>query len=262
MNEGNKYNWHDYTVLAKGDFSPDQISIIFENNTRKTNNRIEKVIEQCWQDAHKGRISIGLAPLWQSIIYRLNSFKVSEQLHLSLGETTFKELQGTNATNWILGDIYGKDFLANGIIVQGIVFTKDGKLILGKRNNRVKEGFETWAIFGGSLNKDEIEVNTSQDIFEMIKRELYEEIGINDTDIIALRLRALFEDWKSYPVLLFTAQLDLTENEVMNKFNLNGSLEEHVGLVFITNDELKEIIYSKPEKLSDLTLASTEIFLI
>lgn len=260
MSSKDSYNWHGYNLYVKGNFTEQDINVVLERSARSTNNHIERVIQQCWQDANKGRISVGFDPLRQTTVYRLNYFKISEKLVLSLGETTFQELQGTNATNWILGDIYGSEYLANGILVQALVFTREGKLVLGKRNSRVKEGFETWANFGGSLEKDEVEVRSSRDLFEMMMKEIREEVGVDDVDISSLTLHALFEDWKHYPVLLFIAQLNRTKAEVEDKFNIKGALEEHLGLVFKTIAELQETIDSNPERLSDLTLASIEIY--
>ncbi len=255
------YNWHSYEVLAHGEFGVDDVAVVLEANNRETNAIVDEVIEQCWQDANKGRIGVGLLPLRPSTVYRLNYHQLEDTLLLSLGETAFKELQGTNATNWILGKVYGPNFLANGLLVQTIVKTEEGLQVLGKRNSRVKEGFETVAIFGGAVEKDEIVVTSSAQLFEMAIIELKQELGILDEDIADIKLIALYRDWKFYPVLLFKVLLKSNKQQTQERFDQRGALDEHVGIVFYEDEELAASAKVTPEKFSDLTLASEEIYL-
>lgn len=260
MSSNKGYNWADYSVLHQGDLYEDQIIVRLEDSTRLTNLHIEKAIEQAWKAQEKGRIAVGLLSLRNTTVYRLNSYEeVENALSVSLSETTFRELQGTNATNWILGDIYGKDHLANGILVQSLVLTSDNQLVLGTRIDGTKEASETWAIFGGSFGKDEVDVITPGSIFKMMRLELREELGIIDDQLASVVFHALFEDWKYYPVFLFVSRLNISAEELENLFAKHVT-DEHAGLVFKSLEEVLVVMEENEEKLSDLTLAAIDIY--
>lgn len=252
-----QFNWRKFKILIEGSFAEKEVQISFTDKKRKTNEHIEKVINEVWSDTKKGRMSVNLE-LWDSIVYNLHSAGVKEaKLTLEIGETTYKELQGTNATNWILGDIYGKEYLANGLLVQILLFTKSGELVLGSRNTGVKEGLETLAIFGGTIDKDEIVLTDSSDLFQAAKKELFEEVGIEDGDLEDFKLTALIEDWKHYPVLYFHASSNLRKDEILKKFETKAT-DEHTGLSVLSTDEVKKRVEDEPERFSDLTLVGVK----
>ncbi len=253
-----KFNWQNYKLKVKGEYLAEDITVELVDYKRKSNNFIDKAIEEVWRDTEKGRKSVGLE-LWDSTIYSLDSLQASEEeIQLKIGESTYKELQGTNATHWIFGDIYGRRFLSNGILVQSVLLMQGGKIVLGARNTGVKSGLESLAIFGGTLDKDENIISSSQDIFNSAKCEIYEEVGLDKEDLDSFKLVAIFEDWKYYPVFLFVAQTSLVESELLSKFRKLAS-SEHSRLVVLDKEVLEERISIAAERFSDLTLVALDI---
>jgi hypothetical protein len=262
-----EYNWHNYKIIALGKFEPNSIEIELTSNRRETNPIVEKAIEQSWQDATKGRIGVGLLPFRSTTVYRLESAQAVENaLKLVIGEVEFRELQGTNATNPILGDIFGSNFLANGMLVQGLIKTNDGNFIFGKRNDGERVGYEKLAIFGGSLEKENelsgkkegVVIKDSSDIFEMMRQEIRDELGVKDESIESIKLVSLFQDWKYYPVLLFQIELNLSPIDLNDIFKGHVT-DEHNGIEFMSSEMLETEIETTEERFSDLTLASLEI---
>lgn len=254
------YNWRRYRLLMSGEFYPEDLVIELSSQPVKKNPVTKKAVEAAWQEAVKGSKSVG-REVWDSVSYRLIDFSESgRRLKLRLGETTYKDLQGTNAANWILGDVYGKDYLANGLLVQALVLTREGKVVLGKRATGVKREFEPYAIFGGTADKEEGEIKSADDLFAKILLELNEEVGIDREDLAKIYLGYLIEDWKYYPVFIFCVFLKLSSDEVKKRF-ASAAHDEHSALVFLEKEELAEKIKSQPERFTDLTLAAVDLYL-
>lgn len=252
------YNWRKYNLITKGKFREEDIFINFSEKSIKYNKITKKLIEESWQDTVKGNKSVG-KDFWDSIVYRLNKAEVKDaKLVLDLSEATFKDLQGTNATHWILKDIYGSEYLANGILVQAVVYSSDGNIILGKRNTGVKKQFEQFAVFGGTIDKDELIVKDSETFFDSIRLELKQEIEVEPKEIESLVITHLVEDWKHYPVFTFEAKLRLTTQELQDKFK-NNSKVEHSQIMSRPLKVWKGLMEKSPEKFSDLTLLALNL---
>lgn len=256
------YNWHKYKVLVKGNFKEDDISVTFSNNKSKTNKFIEKAIDESYKEVSKNRLRAKLnVDYFESKIYRLENFQYNgNKLDLVLGTCLFKELQGTNASHSVFGDIYGKEFLANGLLVQALVKTRDGKYILGRRVSDKKKENEELAIFGGTADLDEGLINNGKDLFEKIRIELRQELGVDDYDISKLELNYLVEDWKYYPIFYFYTELNISQVQLEDKFK-NLLQDEHSELGFYTKEDLLEKIKIQEENFSDLTLTCLDLFL-
>jgi len=252
-------NWRKYELLFKGELKPEQVEIILSKESMLVNEFNLKAIEYAWNDFVKFRKSIGFSA-WNNTIYSLINLKVEQTTKITLGETTYKQLQGTNATNSILGDIYGEKYLSNGLLVESIVKTSDNKYVLGKRNAGHKNEFEQFSIFGGTIDKSENEIQTSKDFFNAPKLELKQELGIDDSDIEDLKLIAIFKDYKKYPIFLFLVDLKQDSDQLNELFVDKGSKDEHIGVEFFNEKDLLSKIDNASAGFSDIALSSFDIY--
>jgi 8-oxo-dGTP pyrophosphatase MutT (NUDIX family) len=262
MNSDAYKNYKSYKVLWAGKCSPEDITIKITDEKPKTNPIINKSVDQHWEEFVKGRKSVGLES-WESNIYGLFDYQTqNNKLILTLGTVSFKYNQGTNATSWILGDIFGTEYLAKTILVQTIVYTKDGLVVLGRRRTGVKDEYEPYAIFGGTADKDGQEgliINNSHDFFATIKRELREELGLKDEHISSISLTHLFEDYKYYQVFLFQTHTNLTTEELQDLFEKKGNKFEHSRVEIMKLEEANKLTSRSPEKFNELTLSAVHI---
>lgn len=258
------YNWSTYKVLLRGKFQEKDISIHLVTRKPKSNKIIKKAIEQQWSDMVKGRKSVG-KEAWNSKVFTLIDYKVkSDVLSLEIGTTSYKELQGTNATYWLLGEIYGKEYLANGILVESLVFDKNGKFIAGKRNTGVKKEYEPYAIFGGTMDYDDKKgavIPNGMEPFTAMRIELEEELGVTKDQVSDMYIKYLVEDRKYYPILYFWTHLNISFEELHEKFIQSGDKTEHSDIVVLTKQELTTILETTPEKAGDITLTAFDLYL-
>ncbi len=257
-------NWQIYKVLLNGEFRENDLVVNLTDKKPSANELVTRAVEQLWSDMVKGRKSVG-KETWDSKIYSLVNYQLANsKLIIDVGLTTYKYLQGTNATYWLLGDIYGKACLANGALVQSVVFDCNGKCVFGKRNTGAKIEYEPIVIFGGTMDKEDkkgSEIKGGQNPFTAIRLELKEELGLDKNDIKDLYIKFLVEDRKYYPILYFWTFLTVTYEELRGKFDKFGDKTEHSSIVTLSNEQTRELLYETPEKASDLTLTAIDLLL-
>lgn len=257
-------NWLLYNVLLQGEFRSGDIVVRLSNKKPLQNEITNKSVEQLWTDMVKGRKSVG-KKTWDSPVFSLLKYaQNNNKLYLDVGETSFKYLQGTNATYWLLGDIFGKEYLANGLLVQTMVFDKDGKCVFGKRSSGVKKEYQPIVIFGGTMDKTNEtgkEIKNGNNPFVAIKIELEEELGVTPAEIEDIYIKYLVEDRKYYPIFYFYTILNIGFNDLCAKFEKSGDKDEHSELILLSKSQMRNLLNKTPEKSSDLTLTALDLYL-
>ncbi len=175
-------------------------------------------------------------PFWDGEIYSLLSHRVNGKfLEITLGLTSYKRTIGTHENNPIkILQRYGKDFLANALVVTTSIVTKDNYLIFGIRAKGIVDS-EKLSTFGGSLNKDELVINSATDIIESLHNELHEEIGIGKDILSATRFLGLITDKNLYPQLHFQTNISLTHTEAIKRINYFLKKDEHQAILVTSN---------------------------
>lgn len=139
-----------------------------------------------------------------------------------------------------------------------VIETVDGKLVLGRMSDEtVSEG--ELHISGGSTDRDDL-IDNKIDYYKTMKRELYEEVGLEleDKNIIKdfylkyLKVPSVIEEELSFGVL-YKIDLNISFEEFNNEFEIykkylgdNGLEVEFTGLYGI--DKTKESVISAAEK--------------
>ncbi len=140
---------------------------------------------------------------------RLESYRATDAaLDLTLSLTSYKMFMGTNMMNPHIADRFGRSALANPLGVSPALETADGYLMLGRRNARVAYYPSRVHPFSGCLEPvDGGEaargVNESRsasagpaapDVFATVRRELREELSLQESDLTEIRCAGFVED--------------------------------------------------------------------
>ncbi|MEE9296455.1 MAG: NUDIX hydrolase [Phycisphaerae bacterium] len=219
-----------FIVQATGRFSPDDVTVVWEDIRRRTNPEIEAAIEKTWRDKQDEATRFNRL-LYNSVLGRLSGAAIDDQrLVLRLGETDYRDFVGTNLFNAGLVRVYGEPFLANALGTSATIVTSDGYILYGRRNDRVIYHAGYLHTFGGTLEPADRLPDRTYDLFGAIRRELHEETHLKDEEIVDLVCTGLVRDVDTLqPELLFDAHVGLTRNEVLSRFDPDTD-EEHTAI--------------------------------
>jgi 8-oxo-dGTP pyrophosphatase MutT (NUDIX family) len=196
---------------AVGNYPPGGVRAQWVTDSRPRIPQIEAAIEAAWRDASR-RLK-----LFDSPICRLESFEAGHTLDINVSLTSYKIFAGTNLANPQFAQLYGPAALANGIGVSSIVQSCDGFILMGRRSESVAQYPLRVHTFGGTL-----EPHDPLDVFAEARRELIEELRIDERDVEAMTCIGLVEDTAVHqPELIFAARLARTVAQ------LEQSLDPH-----------------------------------
>jgi 8-oxo-dGTP pyrophosphatase MutT (NUDIX family) len=127
--------------------------------------------------------------LFDGATSRLEGFTADASgLELRLSQTSYKIFLGTNLTHPELAEAHGRAILADSLGVGTPVLTSDGFIVLGRRNHSVVCYPGRSHPFAGALEPRD------DDPFLAARRELSEEAGVNESDLISIRCIGIAED--------------------------------------------------------------------
>jgi hypothetical protein len=190
-------------VREVGDWGPGRVVARQVASTRAAIAHVEAAIAAAWAAAATRQG----ARLFDGPMLRLERCEASrEALRLWVSPTSYKPFLGTNLQN---PDV-PESARANPIGLSAALVTRDGWLMLGRRNARVAYHPNRIHPFAGSLEPAEV-----SDVFAGVLRELEEELRFTPADVADLRCIGLIEDARiRQPELIFAARSTRTRAEV------------------------------------------------
>ena len=208
--------------LATGDWGPSQIRVTSAPCGRRMVPEVERLIEEAWRSAQSRR---GIK-LFDGPMCRLESWQVEgDALRLAMSRTSYKPFFGTNLSHPELAEQYGREVMANPVGVSPALHTRDGFLLLGRRNTSVAYYPNRIHPFAGCLEpKDQC------DPVATLYRELNEELGLSASELADVRCSGIAEDRTlRQPELIFRAEVSLTRGQLEARVHV----EEHHDSVAI-----------------------------
>jgi 8-oxo-dGTP pyrophosphatase MutT (NUDIX family) len=183
---------------------------------------VRTLIEKAWSDAQRQ----ANVQLFDGPLCRLERISADgPALNLRLSRTSYKMFLGTNLHNVSLADQYGADSLANPVGLSCALFSSDGQLLFGQRNDRVAYYPGRIHPFAGALEPAE-----RVDVFEEARRELAEELHLNADDIAEMRCIGMVEDLSlRQPELVFSVRSRLTRAQIEQRVDAT----EHAAIFAI-----------------------------
>jgi hypothetical protein len=209
-----------------GDFAPGQVITRWAGSSFAPCDEVRRAIELTWQrestrpDVH----------LFDGPMCRLESFDLhpsSGRLTLVLSHTSYKPFLGTNLHNAHLADRLGRRALANPTGLSCGLLSRDGLLVMGRRNQRVAYYPGRVHPFAGALEPP------GEDVFAEMSRELREELHLDPPDLLSMRCLGIVEDPAlRQPELIFLAHAALSTPRIEAKL----SPQEHDACVLLPLD--------------------------
>jgi hypothetical protein len=149
--------------------------------------------------------------LFDGPMCRMERWDAGDVLRLSLSRTGYKAFLGTNLSHPELADRLGRAALANPVGVSPALVTRDGFLLLGRRNARVAYYPNRLHPFAGSL-----EPRANLNVFDEVRRELHEELQLGPTDVARVVCTGIAEDVSiRQPELIFAAESTLGRDAIL-----------------------------------------------
>lgn len=187
----------EFEILADGLFRPDQLHYTYDPALRMP---VTPAIQQ-WMDDYWAQKLVSArergVPLYDAPLYRFIACetRADGRLHLTLGDTGYKEYVTTRSPAFCAGRSRAE--LGNALSVCSVVETSDGLILLDKRQGvDVYEG--RYHVIGGFFERGRDSTGSAQDAqpdpFGAMRREIREETGILDEDIVAQYCLGLIYD--------------------------------------------------------------------
>jgi 8-oxo-dGTP pyrophosphatase MutT (NUDIX family) len=206
-NDASSVRW-----LVDQSFDESHVRVRWQPSGRRIVGEVERGIESAWQRvcARPG------VHLFDGAVCRLESFEVDDNvLSIGVSATSYRIVVGTNFEHPELLDTHGRDVMANPVGVSAGVISRDGLLILGRRNANVAYYPSRVHPFAGSL-----EVRESMNLFDDVRRELREEIGFEPADIESILCCGLVEDQLlRHPEAVFLVRSSQTAAEILRRID-------------------------------------------
>ncbi len=233
----------EFEILARDLYGPDQLVITYDPSLRMPiTPAVQDWMDTLWEQKLASAREKGI-PLFDSHLFRLVSAESYPDgtLHLVLGNTGYKEYVTTRVPEFARGR--PRQELGNTLSICSVVETSDNYILLDKR-----QGVDTYVgryhVIGGFFERD-LDMSTSPDPFQAIRREIREETGIQPSDILEQYcLGVVYDLTLPHGELCFLTRLTIPLSEVHTR-----TPEE---------DEIKNLqsLYVTPESLRDFILAN------
>jgi 8-oxo-dGTP pyrophosphatase MutT (NUDIX family) len=247
-----------FTLLASGDWLPGQVITSWTSSSRVIVAEVEQIIEETWKSAQRPGRSLFDGPMCRLESWEIKgnvaspSVPEAGELHLRLSPTSYKPFFGTHLSHSELADRFGLGVLPNPVGLSAAVISSDDHLILGRRNDRVAYYPNRIHPFAGSL-----EPKDGSDVFDAMRRELHEEIGLTMEDIEDIRCAGIAQDNAlRQPELIFPTRLKLRRAEVEARLDAG----EHHGCIAIPLRE--EDLKARMNDPAFTPIAAATVFII
>lgn len=206
------------TIHQTGNWPQHAVRVSPVTSSRRNAPQVEALIESAWRD---GQDRLG-DRLFDGPMCRMESWRGErDALALELSLTSYRIFLGTNLMNPQLAESLGRDVMANPVGVSTALQTRDGWLMFGRRNATVAYYPNRLHPFAGSIDPAD-----QSDVFAAARRELHEELGIEQEQIESIHCIGLVEDDViRHPELIFHTRVSLTRSQIESQVQA----DEHGG---------------------------------
>jgi NTP pyrophosphohydrolases containing a Zn-finger, probably nucleic-acid-binding len=237
-----------FNILAQGLFRQEQLTVEYDPTYRLHVTPAEQAwIEQCWQEKlAQAKQQHNL--LFDGPLYRFRTVRVSpdqQQLHLALGNTTYKEYATTRTSTFAEGRTAAE--LGCPLAVCAVVETSDGIILLDRRQG-MDVGNGRYHVIGGFVERSRDAITetatgkVSANPFGAMRREIYEETGIREEDIAAHYCLGVAYDLENpHGELLFLTQLNIPLADVYQRTPQDHEIKK-LHTLQVTPDSLRDFI--------------------
>jgi 8-oxo-dGTP pyrophosphatase MutT (NUDIX family) len=233
----------DIEILAKGAFSPGDITVSVSESNRKIDPFVESKIEDVWQKKLKEAAEKG-KNIYNGLSYRLNSLsEKNEKLTIDFGILEFRTI--SSLVNLQKEHPLEREFYGNCCFVCATIKTSDGKYLLvelsGKSMNNNQ--FE----FIGGIMETSISIIDGSSIFNNFYLEAEEEAGIRREDVSDIEIKYVFITETTAIGFYFEVHLSTSSNELKKRFESNDD-PDIKNILFLDKQEYIDALSSHKGK--------------
>lgn len=227
-----------YSVLMQGRFPPQRVCIVLDPRERPTTAQLDALIEAEWlprlADAHRDGRLLFNGELLRYVGHRVLDGRLFE---LTVGPTCYRDFVGTNLYNNRRVDEFGWAAFSNPVGTTATLLTADGRICYGRRSMQVAFHAGHVHTFGGALEPGDRDANGAIDVFDSVRRELLEEVGLCPDELESLTCVGLIRDTEILqPELLFEARVPLTTADLIERWTTAEARDEHHELIDLPNE--------------------------
>jgi 8-oxo-dGTP pyrophosphatase MutT (NUDIX family) len=208
-------------IVFKTKYQQDKVDIKHIPSRRKINQEIENLSKLEWSKLlEEAQEQNKLA--WDSELYRLEKVQEKEgRVLLTLSTVPFSIVKGMDKFIQQVNTL-GEKYYSKSIYTKAVILTTDQKYIIGKVSKKTLNKHE-YNLIGGVLSKSESEVNSGKDLFNSLLREIEEELGLTNKEILKTVLIGATLSTRLKIGLIFLVTLNLNSEELQKKVKLDKS---------------------------------------
>jgi 8-oxo-dGTP pyrophosphatase MutT (NUDIX family) len=197
-------------LLVIGSWRHGQVHTKQTNSTRLITPHIESQIARRWDDAIKSPAIC----LFDGPMCRLEDFNATpDRLELALSQTSYRIFFGTNMSSKVAQ--MNRRCCANPLGVSAGLISGDGRIIFGHRSSTVAYYPNRIHPFAGTF-----EPQDQANVFAAVRRELKEELALDETSVLENVCAGLVEDQAlCQPELVFIARTRLFAHQLQRQLD-------------------------------------------
>jgi hypothetical protein len=208
-------------ILVSGKFSPEDLVVSVGPSNRQINPNVEFKLEKIWEERVKNAGETGRV-CYNGVSYRLNSVQEKDgKVLINFGTFEYKVREGLIAVPEYFD--LPEEYYRKGCFSTASVKTSDDLYLVveltGKSMNE-----NTIDLVGGIIETD-TEMETGVDIFKSFYKELAEEVGAKESDIISIYLRSIYLEYRTNVGFYFEIVLKITLQELLARFDDNTDVD-------------------------------------
>ncbi len=244
----------DFRIIHRGCYTPGEVSILASPDVKRFSASTQRLIKAAWESA---KLDPDLNLFNSRVLSYAGYSKRREGLAVKVQITDYKSFYGTNVCNHAT---LPKDQLANALAVCGVVISKDGAILMGKRSTQVAEDRQHWHVIGGTmeLSRNLFGYRVDRQRFERqclleldptlhIMRELNEELGIDPFDVCDIVCMGLGENLLiGKPELLMLVNVTLTARQLRECAPHAIWQGEHSSLITLPLEDIAMFVHDYP----------------
>jgi len=226
-----------FQVAVAERLDSEQITASWELTPHVVTPELEALIERTWtqrraEAARTGQVLYN-GPMARLLRWSMEGEPAARRrtLRLETSPTDYRHFLGTNfaggarsasiSADQDHGARFAPDAFANPLGTSALVVTSDGWLLLGRRSEKLACHGGYLHSFGGTLEPQDQVGPDRMDVFRAMRRELREELGLDNDDVQELACTGLVRDTSIHqPELLFDAVLAVSRSDVLARLNL------------------------------------------
>ena len=242
------YDQDNYEILLfPEDFRGKELQLKSTPRKNPANRKVYEIIEEEWDRYAALQISSGKHDyLTVTSLFRYEGHKITDNsIIINLSQTDYKEVYGTNIRHPEIYSEFGNDSMGNALGICCLIMTKDNKHLVFKRTDNVLELPGYYHLCAGHFERGKDTIERHADIIAAMKREISEEVSIQQIQIDAVIPVGLCRSLISYkPELLFNCVVDLASDSISEEqFNF-----EHKQGFFLHENELVPFLVKYRDK--------------